>query len=104
MSSSPYVSRGGLKLAHALATFSFNPTGLTCADLGASTGGFTDCLLQHGASKVYANDTAYGEIAWKLPQGPPRRGHGTDQRPPRQTAAARRTSSSPTSAGPNKPC
>jgi 23S rRNA (cytidine1920-2'-O)/16S rRNA (cytidine1409-2'-O)-methyltransferase len=70
MSSSPYVSRGGLKLAHALAAFSFNPTNLVCADLGASTGGFTDCLLQHGAAKVYAIDTAYGEFAWKLRNDP----------------------------------
>jgi 23S rRNA (cytidine1920-2'-O)/16S rRNA (cytidine1409-2'-O)-methyltransferase len=68
--SNPYVSRGGLKLAHAFAAFSFNPADLTCADLGASTGGFTDCLLQHGASKVYAIDTAYGEFAWKLRNDP----------------------------------
>jgi 23S rRNA (cytidine1920-2'-O)/16S rRNA (cytidine1409-2'-O)-methyltransferase len=66
----PYVSRGGLKLAHALAEFHVDPTGLICADLGASTGGFTDCLLQHGAAKVYAIDTAYGQLAWKLRQDP----------------------------------
>src|SRR5262245_42043324 len=66
----PYVSRGGLKLAHALREFNINPTSLTCADLGASTGGFTDCLLQHGAAKVYAIDTAYGQLAWKLRQDP----------------------------------
>jgi 23S rRNA (cytidine1920-2'-O)/16S rRNA (cytidine1409-2'-O)-methyltransferase len=64
----PYVSRGGLKLAHALREFGIDVRGLLCADLGASTGGFTDCLLQHGAAKVYAVDTAYGELAWKLRQ------------------------------------
>ncbi len=62
----PYVSRGGLKLRHALETFGIDPTGLRCADLGASTGGFTDCLLQAGAASVYSVDTAYGEFAWKL--------------------------------------
>src|SRR5882724_2438094 len=66
----PYVSRGGLKLAHALREFGVAVRGLVCADLGASTGGFTDCLLQHGAAKVYAVDTAYGELAWKLRQDP----------------------------------
>jgi 23S rRNA (cytidine1920-2'-O)/16S rRNA (cytidine1409-2'-O)-methyltransferase len=66
----PYVSRGGLKLAHALREFNLSVQGLTCADLGASTGGFTDCLLQHGVVKVYAVDTAYGELAWKLRQDP----------------------------------
>lgn len=64
----PYVSRGGLKLRHALETFAVNVTGLTCADLGCSTGGFTDCLLQSGAASVYAVDTAYGQLAWKLRQ------------------------------------
>jgi 23S rRNA (cytidine1920-2'-O)/16S rRNA (cytidine1409-2'-O)-methyltransferase len=67
-SNNPYVSRGGLKLAHALREFGVDVGGLACADLGASTGGFTDCLLQHGAAKVYAVDTAYGELAWKLRQ------------------------------------
>src|ERR1700742_5145239 len=52
-----YVSRGGLKLEHALATWSIDITGLACADIGASTGGFTDCMLQHGASSVVAIDT-----------------------------------------------
>lgn len=61
-----FVSRGGEKLHHALREFSLSLDGLTCADLGASTGGFTDCLLQGGASRVYAVDTAYGELAWKL--------------------------------------
>jgi 23S rRNA (cytidine1920-2'-O)/16S rRNA (cytidine1409-2'-O)-methyltransferase len=62
----PFVSRGGLKLDHALNEFGVNASGLRCADLGCSTGGFTDCLLQRGASRVHAVDTAYGEFAWKL--------------------------------------
>lgn len=66
----PYVSKGGLKLAHALKEFGVDPSGLVCADLGCSTGGFTDCLLQHGAARVYAVDTAYGELAWKLRKDP----------------------------------
>ena len=61
-----YVSRGGDKLAAALDHFRISPAGLTCADLGCSVGGFTDCLLQRGAAKVYAVDTAYGELAWRL--------------------------------------
>ncbi|MCA9279369.1 MAG: SAM-dependent methyltransferase [Phycisphaerales bacterium] len=65
-SSESFVSRGGLKLAHALDTFALTPHGMTCADLGCSTGGFTDCLLQRGAAKVYSVDTAYGQLAWKL--------------------------------------
>ncbi|MEX0741664.1 MAG: SAM-dependent methyltransferase [Phycisphaeraceae bacterium] len=64
----PYVSRGGLKLAAALDAFGVDPSGWVCADLGCSTGGFTDCLLQRGAAHVYAVDTAYGELAWKLRQ------------------------------------
>lgn len=63
-----YVSRGGLKLRHALDTFAIDVTGLECADLGCSTGGFTDCLLQAGAKSVTAVDTAYGQLAWKLRQ------------------------------------
>ena len=63
-----YVSRGALKLEHALRAFGLDVTGLVCADLGCSTGGFTDCLLQHGAARVYSVDTAYGELAWKLRQ------------------------------------
>lgn len=66
----PFVSRGGLKLAHALAAFNFSPRNLTCADFGCSTGGFTDCLLQHGAARVFAIDTAYGQLAWKLRNDP----------------------------------
>jgi len=64
----PYVSRGGFKLEAALAGFGVDPSGCTCADLGCSTGGFTDCLLQRGAARVYAVDTAYGQLAWKLRQ------------------------------------
>ena len=67
---SPFVSRGGLKLRHALEHFQINPAGLTCAALGCSTGGFTDCLLQAGAARVYAVDTAYGQLAWTLRNDP----------------------------------
>ena len=63
-----YVSRGGLKLEAALKEFSFSPEGLVCADIGASTGGFTDCLLQHGASKVYAVDSGTGQLHPSLKQ------------------------------------
>ncbi|OGQ99657.1 MAG: hemolysin [Deltaproteobacteria bacterium RIFOXYD12_FULL_55_16] len=66
----PYVSRGGLKLAAGLDYFQIDPAGLVCADIGASTGGFTDCLLQYGAAKVYAIDVGYGQLAWKLRQDP----------------------------------
>ena len=62
----PFVSRGGLKLAQALKDFSVNPTGQTAVDIGASTGGFTDCLLQSGAKKVFAVDVGYGQLDWKL--------------------------------------
>jgi len=65
-----YVSRGGLKLAAALAAFGVNPAGWVCADIGASTGGFTDCLLQHGAARVYAVDVGYGQLAWSLRTDP----------------------------------
>src|SRR5215831_10312381 len=61
-----YVGRGGLKLRHALDQFRVDPAGLTCADFGANVGGFTDCLLQAGAARVYAVDTGYGTLAWKL--------------------------------------
>ncbi|MDQ6893765.1 MAG: TlyA family RNA methyltransferase [Acidobacteriota bacterium] len=67
----PYVSRGGVKLAAALAAFSIDPRGLVCADVGASTGGFTDCLLQRGALRVYAVDVGYGQLDAKL-RGDPR--------------------------------
>jgi len=66
----PYVSRGGLKLRHALDVFGIDVRGLSCADFGCSTGGFTDCLLQAGASRVTSIDTAYGEFAWKLRNDP----------------------------------
>jgi 23S rRNA (cytidine1920-2'-O)/16S rRNA (cytidine1409-2'-O)-methyltransferase len=62
----PYVSRGGIKLAAALDAFAIRPIGWVCADVGASTGGFTDCLLQYGAARVYAIDVGYGELAWSL--------------------------------------
>jgi 23S rRNA (cytidine1920-2'-O)/16S rRNA (cytidine1409-2'-O)-methyltransferase len=62
----PYVSRGGLKLAVALKEFNLNVEKIVALDVGASTGGFTDCLLQSGARKVYALDVAYGQLAWKL--------------------------------------
>jgi 23S rRNA (cytidine1920-2'-O)/16S rRNA (cytidine1409-2'-O)-methyltransferase len=64
----PYVGRGGLKLVAALARFAIDVTGLVIADIGASTGGFTDCLLQHGARKVYAIDVGYGQLDWSLRQ------------------------------------
>ncbi len=63
-----YVSRGGLKLAAALDDFQLDVTGLTAIDVGASTGGFTDCLLQRGAARVYTVDVGYGQLAWKLRQ------------------------------------
>ena len=66
----PYVSRGGLKLEKALRVFGLDLTGLICMDIGASTGGFTDCMLQNGAAKVYAVDVGYGQFAWKLRQDP----------------------------------
>lgn len=62
----PYVSRGGLKLAAALDHFGIDPNGLTILDAGASTGGFTDCLLQRGAARVIAVDVGYGQFHWKL--------------------------------------
>ena len=62
----PFVSRGGYKLDKALKVFPVDPSGKVCIDCGASTGGFTDVLLQHGAAKVYAVDVGYGQLAWKL--------------------------------------
>lgn len=61
-----YVSRGGLKLEKAMRAFPLTPNGKVCMDIGASTGGFTDCMLQNGARKVYAVDVGYGQLAWKL--------------------------------------
>jgi 23S rRNA (cytidine1920-2'-O)/16S rRNA (cytidine1409-2'-O)-methyltransferase len=66
----PYVSRGGLKLEAALTENDITVNGRTCLDVGASTGGFTDCLLQNGASIVFAVDVGYGQLAWKLRQDP----------------------------------
>ena len=66
----PYVSRGGVKLAHALDEFSIDVAGLVALDVGASTGGFTDCLLQRGASRVYAVDVGHGQLAYSLRQDP----------------------------------
>jgi len=63
---SPYVSRGGVKLAAALDAFAVDAAGYVCADLGCNVGGFTDCLLQRGAAKVYAVDTGYGTLDWRL--------------------------------------
>ncbi|MBI4786797.1 MAG: TlyA family RNA methyltransferase [Chloroflexi bacterium] len=65
-----YVSRGGLKLEGALDAFHLDAAGKVCADLGASTGGFTDCMLQRGATRVYAIDVGYGQLAWKLRNDP----------------------------------
>lgn len=66
----PYVSRGGLKLEKALAEFHFSLEGAICTDIGASTGGFTDCMLQKGAEKVFAIDVGYGQLDWKLRNDP----------------------------------
>ena len=63
-----YVSRGGLKLEKAMTHFDISLEGKVCMDIGASTGGFTDCMLQNGAAKVYAVDVGYGQFAWKLRQ------------------------------------
>lgn len=65
-----YVSRGGIKLESALAQFHLDPTGAICLDIGASTGGFTDCLLQHGAARVYAYDVGHGQLDWKIRSDP----------------------------------
>ena len=66
----PWVSRGGLKLDHALRHFGLSPAGLICLDVGASTGGFTDVLLYHGAAKVHAVDVGHGQLAWRLRSDP----------------------------------
>ena len=68
--SCPYVSRGGYKLEAGLKFFNIIPAGLICLDIGASTGGFTDCLLQHDVAKVYSIDVGYGQLAWELRQDP----------------------------------
>ncbi len=66
----PFASRAGQKLDHALTAFGLDVTGLICADLGCSTGGFVDCLLHRGAAKVYAVDTGYGVLDWRLRNDP----------------------------------
>jgi len=66
----PWVSRGGLKLEHGLRHFNLSPAGRVCLDIGASTGGFTDVLLTHGAAKVHAVDVGHGQLAWKLRNDP----------------------------------
>ena len=66
----PYVSRGGVKLQQALDEFDIDPRGLTCADIGISTGGFTDCLLSRGAARVHGVDVGYGQTAWKIRTDP----------------------------------
>ena len=66
----PYVSRGGLKLEKAMKNFDVSMEGKVCTDVGSSTGGFTDCMLQNGAKKVYSVDVGYGQFAWKLRQDP----------------------------------
>ncbi|MCZ2155942.1 MAG: hypothetical protein LC114_18920, partial [Bryobacterales bacterium] len=65
-----YVSRGGLKMEGALDEFGIDPAGLICLDVGASTGGFTDCLLQHGAARVYAVDVGHNQLDWRIRQHP----------------------------------
>ena len=65
-----YVSRGGLKLEKAMKVFPMHPDGKVCMDIGASTGGFSDCMLQNGATKVYAVDVGYGQLAWSLRTDP----------------------------------
>ena len=66
----PWVSRGGLKLDHAMSAFGLSAEGLVCLDIGASTGGFTDVLLHHGAARVHAVDVGHGQLAWKLRTDP----------------------------------
>jgi len=90
--SGQFVSRGGEKLHHAIEAFAIDPTGLVCADLGCSTGGFTDCLLQAGASLVYAVDTGYGILDWKLRNDPRvavmERANALHTEPPEEVAEA----------------
>lgn len=77
----PFVSRGGLKLAHALDQFQIDVNSIAALDVGASTGGFTDCLLKRGASRVYALDVGYGQLRLPIENGPPSGGHGASERP-----------------------
>ena len=76
-----YVSRGGIKLEHALDDLGIEVTGRSCLDVGASTGGFTDCLLRRGAARVIALDVGYGQLDWRPSQRPTRRGARAHQRP-----------------------
>ena len=82
----PYVSRGGLKLEKALDHFAIPVAGRVALDVGASTGGFTDCLLQRGAAKVYAVDVGTNQLAWKLRSDPRVVVDGEDQHPRRRRA------------------
>ena len=84
----PFVSRGGFKLDKALKVFPIDPAGKTCIDCGASTGGFTDVLLQHGGAKVYAVDVGYGQLAWKLRQSMRKRFRNTAAPHARRSAPA----------------
>ena len=83
----PFVSRGGIKLAHALEAFGVDPRGLVALDIGASTGGFTDCLLQRGAARVYCVDVGQGQLDWKIASDARVRVH----RPGEHPAGAART-------------
>lgn len=87
-----YVSRGAVKLHAALAAFGIDPEGKTAADLGCSTGGFVDCWLRHGTTRVWAVDTAYGQLAWKLRQDPRvvvmERSNALHTDPPEEVASA----------------
>ena len=84
----PYVSRGGLKLEKAMNHFGVELDGKVCMDVGASTGGFTDCMLQNGAVKVYSIDVGYGQLDWKLRNDPVSYTH-LPKRPHRQTHSAK---------------
>ena len=85
-----YVSRGGLKLEKAMDVFGVDVAGKVCMDIGASTGGFTDCMLQNGAVKVFAVDVGYGQLAWTLRQDPRGGLHGKDKYPLCDTGKYRR--------------
>ncbi len=87
----PYVSRGGLKLEKAIKNFDVSVEGKVCTDVGSSTGGFTDCMLQNGAVKVFAIDVGRGQLDWKLRQDPTGSLHGKDQYPLCDTGRYRRT-------------
>ena len=86
-----YVSRGGLKLEKAMSHFDVTLEGKVCMDVGSSTGGFTDCMLQNGAVKVYSVDVGHGQLDWKLRQDPQGGVYGKDQHPVCDAGAHRRT-------------